>query len=203
MPYPSMSEVSSVMWCEYDDDDDDDGDDDGSDDREWGRRTPTDSSSSGGNKGRLLRVSVQTLDGHVCDDEDEDSETDDGDSETDNDETDETDDDDGFERFTFNRSLRREQRKNVPRRTSGHTSGGGLRERGRGAGKGGRRTSGVTRNKKEGEFDEVGCQRKEELASVLRRLRVAIRRMDGVLTEEKVRRGSYILPKPVYMAIKM
>lgn len=191
MSYPSMSEVSSVMWCEYDEGDDDD-DNDG-DDSDGGRRTPTDSS---GSKGLLLRVSVQTLDGHICDDEDEDSETDDGDSGTDNDDEPDRDDDDeydDFERFTFNRPVRweRQQRRNASRaHTGGHTRGG-LKQ----TGKEGRRASGATRNaeeeEEEEEFDEVRCQRKEELASVLRRLRVAIRRMDGVLTEEKVRRRSY------------
>lgn len=190
MPYPSMSEVTSVMWCEYDDDDDDDDDGGGDDEIDGAKRTPTDGS---GNNGRLLRVSVQTLDGHVCDDEDEDSETDDGDSETDEEDETDDDDDDSVERFSLTRSLRREQqgRRNASR---GHTNGrtrGGLRQRG----KGGRRASGVTRNKNgEEEFDDVECQRKEELASVLRRLRVAIRRMDGVLTEEKVRRGRYLRP---------
>lgn len=55
--YPSMSEVSSAMWCDYDDEDDDDGgDNDGRD----GRMGLPD-----GTKRRLLRVSVQSLDGHV------------------------------------------------------------------------------------------------------------------------------------------
>lgn len=41
-------------------------------------------------------------------------------------------------------------------------------------------------NVKEEELDEIHFQRKEELASVLRRLRGGIRRMDGVLTEYEV-----------------
>ncbi|CAM9506841.1 unnamed protein product, partial [Laminaria digitata] len=36
-------------------------------------------------------------------------------------------------------------------------------------------------------MDEIYYQRKEELASVLRRLRAAVRRMDGALTEYEVR----------------
>ncbi|CAM9506772.1 unnamed protein product, partial [Laminaria digitata] len=70
--YPSMGEVLSSMWCEEDDDRDDAND--------GGSRLST--TSRGTRSGRIsekarLRFSVQTLDGHVCDDEDEDSETDD------------------------------------------------------------------------------------------------------------------------------
>ena len=43
-----------------------------------GPRLSTSRGTSGGISEEHLRFSVQTLDGHVCDDEDEDSETDDG-----------------------------------------------------------------------------------------------------------------------------
>lgn len=192
-PYPSMGEVSSAMWCEYDDDSDGDIGEDG---RDEGRGTA--STGRGANKHRsrrrhqphrLLRVSVQTLDGHVCDDEDEDSETDDGESETDNEgESDGDERDERDERAAPSRPLRwgrRGRGNDPPRGTSGVSRVS--RGKGPGDGKKGRRAFGARANKKkEEEFDEVDCQRKEELASVLRRLRVAIRRMDGVLTEEKV-----------------
>eukprot|EP00903_Cladosiphon_okamuranus_P005884 g5820.t1 len=196
-PYPSMGEVSSAMWCEYDEESDRDS---GGDSGDYGRRTATVSgkNSRGASKifrrrqhlhrrpNRLLRFSVQSLEGHVCDDEDEDSDTDDGESETDRE--DRSDGGEGEdERVTSGRSLRWERRgrSNGPSR--------GPREGQRGAGSRRKRLSGArTSNKREQEegqeeFDEVDCQRKEELASVLRRLRVAIRRMDGALTEEKVR----------------
>ncbi|CAM9717326.1 unnamed protein product, partial [Ectocarpus sp. 4 AP-2014] len=175
-PYPSMAEVSSVMWCEYDEDNEEGGDD--------GGRRRTSAESSPGEK-RLLRVSVQTLDGEVCDDEDEDSESDDGDSETDV----ETDVETGFgetEEGSFFETASSQQRREST--AAGRTGGGDLREGGRGTAKGARRTSGIRNSKaREEELDEIGYQRKEELASVLRRLRVAIRRMDGAWTEEKVR----------------
>lgn len=184
-PYPSMGEVSSAMWCEYDDDDDDDSgsdrgsseDSSGDGDRERAAtvRRRASKSSRHRDRRRLLRVSVRSLDGHVCDDEDEDSDTDDGESETDGE--DETDaDDEGGGRAMSGRSLRwgRRGRSSHPSRGSG--------EGRRGAGSRWKRAS----KREEETFDEIDCQRKEELASVLRRLRVAIRRMDGVLTEEKV-----------------
>lgn len=181
------------MWCEYDDDDS--GHDSGGDSRDEGRRAVSTSGSANKHSHhrhrhphRLLRVSVQTLDGRVCDDEDEDSETDDGESETDGEV--ETDGDDEGDVRAPGRSLRwgrRGRSKDQPRSSSGASRASGERA-GRAGDRGGRRASGARTNKKkkEEEFDEVDCQRKEELASVLRRLRVAIRRMDGVLTEEKV-----------------
>lgn len=181
VPYPSMGEVSSAMWCEYDDDSDhgsgDDIDDGGRGAATTGRRA---SEMFGRRRPqRLLRFSVLSLDGHVCDDEDEDSETDDGESEADGE-----DESDGDERVTSRRSWLGGRRG----RSSGPSHGS--RERRRGAGNRGERASGARKSSKkteeEEEFDEVDCQRKEELASVLRRLRVAIRRMDGALTEEKV-----------------
>ncbi|CAM9411965.1 unnamed protein product [Ectocarpus sp. 13 AM-2016] len=180
-PYPSMAEVSSMMWCE-DDENVEEGDVDG------GRRR-TSAESSPGEK-RLLRVSVQTLEGDVCDDEDEDSESDDGDSETDV----ETDVETGFgetEEGSFFETASSQQRlESIGARgtAAGRAGGGDLREGGRGTAKGARRTSGIrnSRAREEG-LDEIGYQRKGELASVLRRLRVAIRRMDGAWTEEKIR----------------
>lgn len=195
VPYPTMGEISSRMWCEYDEDDDDSvgSSDDNCRRGDGGRRTTLDGGAGGrgagirGGKGvrhRLLRVSVQTLDGHVCDDEDEDSDTDDGESETDQ-EGDE-DDDDGkeeFERFASTvvppRPERR-GRRNPLLRAGGRAGGGRV------SGVGRREAGSRGTAKEEEEFDEVECQRRDELASVLRRLRAAIRRMDGVLTEEKV-----------------
>lgn len=179
-PYPSMVEVSSVMWCDYDEDDEDGGGD--------GGRRRTSAESSPGEK-RLLRVSVQTLDGDVCDDEDEDSESDDGDSETDVESDVETDFGETEEGSFFDTASSQQRRESTGARGSaaGRSRGGDLSEGGRGNAKGARRTSGVRNSKaREEELDEIGYQRKEELASVLRRLRVAIRRMDGTWTEEKV-----------------
>lgn len=185
VPYPSMGEVSSAMWCEYDDDSDRDS---GEDSGDGGRRTSTVGRRAGEifrhrRPSRLLRFSVLSLDGHVCDDEDEDSETDDGESGTDRE--DESDEDDGDDhRANSSRSMRWERR----RRSNDPSHGS--RARGAGGGTKGRRPPGARKTKEEKEeeeeFDEVDCQRKEELASVLRRLRVAIRRMDGAVTEEKV-----------------
>lgn len=121
------------------------------------------STSSGGTSEPRLRFSVQTLDGHVCDDEDEDSETDDGESETDEEE--QSTDEDGANSAGINRRPRRTRR---GMRRESEVRGGGKA------------------NVKQAELDEVYYQRKEELASVLRRLRSAIRRMDGVLTEYEV-----------------
>eukprot|EP00752_Nemacystus_decipiens_P007119 g6377.t1 len=186
LPYPSMGEVSSAMWCEYDDDDSDhDGGGDCGSDGGGGRRTASISRGTGEMfrqrpSHHLLRFSVQSLDGNVCDDEDEDSETDDGESETDGE-----DRSDGDERATSSRSLRweRRERSNNPSRSSRDERGGAWNRGERASG--GRKSR--KKKEKEKDFDEVDCQRKEELASVLRRLRVAIRRMDGALTEEKVR----------------
>lgn len=184
------------MWCEYDEESDRDSGEDRSDD---GRRTATVSSSRRASEifrhrhlhrrpTRLLRFSVQSLEGHVCDDEDEDSDTDDGESETDGE--DRSDGDEGEdERVTASRLLRRERwgRSNGPNRDPS-VRRRGARSRGKRAS--GARTSKKKKKKKEDEeqeeFDEVDCQRKEELASMLRSLRVAIRRMDGALTEDKV-----------------
>ncbi|CAM9331727.1 unnamed protein product [Ectocarpus sp. 12 AP-2014] len=180
-PYPSMAEVSSVMWCEDDEDVEEGGGDGGR------RRTSAESSPE---EKRLLRVSVQTLEGDLCDDEDEDSESDDGDSETDV----ETDVETGFgeteEGSFFETASSQQQRESTGARgtAAGRTEGGDSREGERGTAKGARRTSGIRNSKaREEELDEIGYQRKEELASVLRRLRVAIRRMDGAWTEKKVR----------------
>lgn len=179
--YPSMVDVSSVMWCDYDEEDEEDGDGDG------GRRRTSVVSSPDEN--RLLRVSVQTLDGDVCDDEDEDSESDDGDSETDIETDIETDLGETEEGSFFDTTSSQQRRESTGARgtAAGRTRGGDLREGGLGTAKGARRTSRMRRTKaREEELDEIGYQRKEELASVLRRLRVAIRRMDGAWTEEKV-----------------
>lgn len=114
------------------------------------------------------------LDGHVFDDEDEDSETDDGGSGTDVEaSTDEYGDSDGFGPA---------RTETWPEKTS--RKGGGVAattSRGREAERERARESGG-----EEEGDGLGYRRKEELASVLRRLRAAIRRTDGVLPEEKV-----------------
>ncbi|CAM9808914.1 unnamed protein product [Ectocarpus sp. 6 AP-2014] len=180
-PYPSMAEVSSVMWCEYDEDDEE-GSGDG------GRRRTSAENSPG--KKRLLRVSVQTLDGDVCDDEDEDSESDDGDSETDVETDIETELGETEEGSFFDTASPQQRRENTGARgtAAGRSRGGDLSEGGRGNAEGARRTSGMRNSKaREEELDEVEYQRKEEVASVLRRLRVAIRRMDGTWTEEKVR----------------
>lgn len=189
MAYPSMSEVSSAMWCEYDDDSDDESSSE--DARAVGRRTATTSRSACDHSRHrpprcLLRALVQTLDGRVCDDEDEDSESDDGESETDGENESDGDDDDNRSRSSGTLGWERRGRSKDPARgISG--AGRASREGGRRAGSGGIGTPGSRRSKKkDGEFDEVDCQRKEELASVMRRLRVAIRRMDGALTEEKV-----------------
>lgn len=185
LPYPSMSEVSSAMWCEYDNDDDS-GDDN--------------SGGGGGGRKQRLRISVQTLDGHVCDDEDEDSETDDGDSDTDRDETDgenETDKKDGNHEGSFDSTPSfqpgRKKRKESNARgvTSRRASGGVAWDWKRRVAKGERKPAAGAEAREwsktgEDELDEIGYQRKEELASVLRRLRAAVRLMDGILTEEKV-----------------
>lgn len=113
-----------------------------------------------------LRFSIQTLDGHICDDEDEDSETDDGESETDKEQS---ADEDGHDDIGIGRGSRRSRR--------GTWKGSG--------GRGGGRAGGGASVHEE-DLDDIYCQRKEELASVLRRLRAAIRRMDGVLTEYEV-----------------
>ena len=194
MQYPSMGEISSTMWCEYDDDDDTE---DSEDDTRGGGGGGGGGKHGGGVRPRLLRVSVQTLDGHVCDDEDEDSETDDGESDTDyNDD----DDDSDFERFapTAAPPMReRRQGRRHPSQRIGGRAGGRVSRAARGElpASGGGRVFGGRKNKEGAEegFDEVECQRREELASVLRRLRAAIRRMDCVLTEEKVGFKSLIL----------
>lgn len=123
---------------------------------------------------RRLRFSVQMLDGHVFDDEDEDSETDDGGSGTDaEDSTDEYGDSDGF-----GPARTEAWQENTPRKGGGvaaTTARSREAERERARGRSG-----------DEEGDGLGYRRKEELASVLRRLRAAIRRTDGVLPEEKV-----------------
>lgn len=118
--------------------------------------------SNGGISEARLRFSVQTLDGHVCDDEDEDSETDDGESETDGEQWTDEDGDDSAGISHGPRRTRQDMRRESEVR------------------------GGEKVNVKEEEPDEVHYQRKQELASVLRRLRGAIRRMDGVLTEYEV-----------------
>lgn len=180
------------MWCEYDDDSDQDSSEERRDEKRGTATVPRRASMhpfSHRRPHRLLRILVQTLDGRVCDDEDEDSETDDGESETDR-EAESGGDDERDIRTTSRRSLwweRRRHRSNDLPRGNGDASRVS-RERGRRAGnRWMKRASGARTSKREDEeLDEVDCQRKEELASVLRRLRVAIRRMDGVLTEEKV-----------------
>lgn len=115
---------------------------------------------------KRLRFSIQTLDGHVCDDEDEDSETEDSESEIDEEQS---TDEDGHDNVDIGRGPRRSRRG-----VWGESKVSGGRRAGRG------------RNVREQDQDETYFQRKEELASVLRRLRAAIRRMDGVLTEYEV-----------------
>lgn len=106
------------------------------------------------------------LDGHVCDDEDEDSETDDegGGSGTDVED--------------LIAGYGDSDRFGSARAETWHATT---------AGKGGGKAATTDKGRgKEEEGDELGYRRREELASVLRRLRAAIRRMDGVLPEEKV-----------------
>lgn len=131
-------------------------------------RAATRSSTGSRHKARL-RFSVQTLDGHVCDDEDEDSDTDDGDSETDGEHaTDEDSEDESRFCYSHRHGRSGDSRENI---TSDR-----------------RRARTETRRsaRANGDMAEIDYRRKEELASVLRRLRAAIRRMDGVLTEEEV-----------------
>lgn len=180
-----MSEVSSAMWCEYDDD----SDSDAAGEKGGVVRGEAANSHSGGGKKERLRISVQTLDGHICDDEDEDSETDDGDSDTDCDETDrenETDEDGSSESrilsIGLSKSGRRKRKASDARVGSSRRAIAAKGDRKAAVGVAGRKWSKAG----EEELDDVGCRRKEELASVLRKLRAAIRLMDGILTEEQV-----------------
>lgn len=133
-----------------------------------------------------LRFAVQTLDGHVCDDKDEDSDSDDGRSETDGNEMSMTDGhmdstggrDTGTagDRFILSYSEADQESPdadhgNVSRRSRQRHGSKMKRDNWTGA---------------EPDLSESEYQRTAELASVIRRLRAAVRRMDGVLTDEEV-----------------
>lgn len=118
---------------------------------------------------KKLRFSVQTLGGHICDGEDEDSETDDGEFETDEEQVSKRSD-----RFMSNEQQRGGPGGNLGARDE--TKKNYRRLDGAGVG--------LTRDDKD--IGKVSYRRMEELGSVLRRLRGAVRRMDGILTESEV-----------------